>query len=117
MFEFEAEQRIFRLGDVEIGGRPGEFPVVLIGSIFHEGHGIVEDRSVGRFDEVKARKLILRQEKASRKTGIPCMLDVVGETPEAMERNLSRSSSGVRGSSASCRTRSLKLSQVSSRFR
>jgi tetrahydromethanopterin S-methyltransferase subunit H len=89
LFEFEAEQRIFRIGDVEIGGRPGEIPVVLIGSIFHEGHGIVEDRSVGRFNEVKARKLILRQERSSRKTGIPCMLDVVAETPEAMERNLS----------------------------
>jgi tetrahydromethanopterin S-methyltransferase subunit H len=89
LFEFEVEQRIFQVGDVEIGGRPGELPVVLIGSIFHEGHGIVEDRSIGIFNEVKAKRLILRQERTSRKTGIPCMLDVVAETPEAMERNLS----------------------------
>jgi tetrahydromethanopterin S-methyltransferase subunit H len=89
LFEFEAEQRILRVGDVEMGGRPGELPVVLIGSIFHEGHGIVEDRSIGKFNEARARKLILKQERASRKTGVPCMLDVVAETTEAMERNLS----------------------------
>ncbi|MBU7005084.1 MAG: hypothetical protein HXS50_05920 [Theionarchaea archaeon] len=89
MFEYGAKQRVFRIGDVEIGGCPGELPVVLIGSIFHEGHGIVEDRSIGKFDEDRARKLILRQERASKKTGIPCMLDVVSETEVAMERNLS----------------------------
>jgi tetrahydromethanopterin S-methyltransferase subunit H len=89
LFEFEAEQRVIRVGDVEMGGLPGELPVVLIGSIFHEGHGIVEDRSIGKFDEARAKKLILRQEKASKKTGVPCMLDVVAETAEAMERNLS----------------------------
>jgi tetrahydromethanopterin S-methyltransferase subunit H len=89
LFEYEAEQRIIRIGDVELGGDPGELPVVLIGSIFHEGHGIVEDRSIGKFNEVRARKLILRQERASKKTGVPCMLDVVAETEEAMERNLS----------------------------
>ena len=89
MFDLKAEQRIFRIGDVEMGGRPGELPVVLIGSIFHEGHGIVMDRSTGKFDNIKARKLIARQERASRRTGIPCMLDVVAETKEAMESNLS----------------------------
>jgi len=88
LFDLEAEQRVFRVGDVEMGGKPGELPVVLIGSIFHEGHGIVTDRSAGKFDIGKARKLIARQERVSRRTGIPCMLDVVAETREAMESNL-----------------------------
>jgi tetrahydromethanopterin S-methyltransferase subunit H len=87
--DIKTDQKIFRIGDLELGGRPGELPVVLIGSIFHEGHGIVRDRSIGSFDEVKAEKLISRQETLSKRTGIPCMLDVVAETKRAMESNLS----------------------------
>ena len=89
MLDLEAEQEVFRIGDVELGGRPGELPVVLIGSIFHEGHGIVDDRETGSFNEAKAKRLISRQERASRRTGIPCMVDVVAETERAMESNLS----------------------------
>lgn len=89
MLKFDKEQRIFRIGDVEIGGQPGEVPTTLIGSIFHEGHGIVKDRERGKIDSAKAQRLISRQDKLSRRTGIPCMLDVVADTPKAMERNLS----------------------------
>lgn len=88
MFKFENKQDIFKIGDVEIGGQPGELPPVLIGSIFHEGHGIVKDREHGVFNADKARKLLIRQERISKKTGIPHMLDVVAETEEAMEKNI-----------------------------
>jgi len=86
LFKFGREQNIFEIGGVKIGGQPGELPTVLIGSIFHEGHKIVKDRSSGLFDKKEAERLINIQEDMSEKTGVPCMLDVVGENPKALIR-------------------------------
>jgi len=84
LFEFGKEQMIFGVGGVKIGGQPGELPTVLIGSVFHEGHKIVKDSKLGVFDRWKAEQLIKVQEEMSEKTSVPCMLDVVGETPKAL---------------------------------
>lgn len=86
MFSFETEQKVFEIGGVKLGGQPGQLPTVLIGSIFHRGHKIVEDPKRGLFDKFKAESLIKRQEELSEKTGNPCMLDIVGETSEALIR-------------------------------
>ncbi|OYT48005.1 tetrahydromethanopterin S-methyltransferase subunit H [Candidatus Bathyarchaeota archaeon ex4484_231] len=86
LFRFDMKQEIFDIGGVKIGGQPGELPTVLIGSLFHEGHRIVKDRKLGLFNKRKAEHLINLQEEMSDKTGIPCMLDVVGETAEALIR-------------------------------
>ncbi|MEM2350123.1 MAG: tetrahydromethanopterin S-methyltransferase subunit H [Candidatus Bathyarchaeia archaeon] len=84
LFKFGRRQEIFEVGGVKVGGQPGELPTVLVGSIFHEGHKIVIDRSLGIFDRSEAENLINIQEEMSDKTGIPCMLDVVGENPQAI---------------------------------
>ena len=86
MFKFRREQKIFEIGGVKVGGQPGELPTVLVGSIFHEGHKIVKDRTLGVFDEKRAERLINIQEEMSDRTGVPCMLDVVGETSKALIR-------------------------------
>ncbi|MEM2886165.1 MAG: tetrahydromethanopterin S-methyltransferase subunit H, partial [Thermoproteota archaeon] len=86
MFKFGKEQKIFRIGSVEVGGQPGQLPTVLIGSIFHRGHKIVVDHKKGVFDKAEAKRLIERQEDLSHETGNPHMLDVVGETVEALAR-------------------------------
>jgi len=86
LFKFDKKQKIFEIGKVKIGGQPGELPTVLIGSLFHEGHKIVKDRKLGVFDKKKAERLINLQDHMSEKTGVPCMLDVVGETAEALIR-------------------------------
>ena len=86
MFKFNKKQKIFEIGKVKIGGQPGELPTVLIGSLFHEGHKIVKDRKQGIFDKKKAEHLINLQDDMSEKTGLPCMVDVVGESPEAIMR-------------------------------
>ncbi|MBS7609982.1 tetrahydromethanopterin S-methyltransferase subunit H [Candidatus Bathyarchaeota archaeon] len=86
MFTFKAEQRIFDIGSVKLGGQPGQLPTVLIGSIFHRGHRIVEDSKRGLFDKDRAKRLIFVQQELSEKTGNPHMIDVVGETSEALIR-------------------------------
>lgn len=109
MFKFERKQEVFDIGGVKIGGQPGELPTVLVGSIFYEGHKIVKDRSSGVFDRAEAERLINVQEEMSDKTGVPCMLDVVGENSKALTKyiefvaNITDSPLLINGPSASVR--------------
>ena len=84
MFKFAKEQKIFDIGGVKVGGQPGQLPTVLLGSIFYQGHNIVEDQKQGLFDWEKAEELLVTEEVASRRTGNPRIVDVVGSWPEAM---------------------------------
>ena len=84
MFKFEKEQKVFNIAGVNIGGQPGEYPTALIGSIFYSGHKIVSDHVKGDFNKEQAEALIKKAEEQSAKTGNPNILDVVGETSEAL---------------------------------
>lgn len=84
MFKFSAEQRIFEIGGVKIGGQPGELPTVLIGSMFYNGDEIVEDEKEGIFDEGKARSLLEQEKENSERTGNPRIVDVVGAWPKSI---------------------------------
>ncbi len=84
MFNFSTEQQSFDIAGVTIGGQPGATPTVLVGSLFYLGHNLVSDTKTGRFDHQAAKALLETQDQVSAKTGIPCMVDVVGNTKEAM---------------------------------
>ena len=84
MEKFDKEQKIFEIADVKVGGQPGELPTVLIGTIFYEGHKIVNDHRKGTFDKQKAESLLNKQEEMSDLTGNPCIIDVFGQTSEAL---------------------------------
>ncbi len=88
LLEFPTEQSIFEVGGVRIGGRPGANPTVLIGSVFYHGHKVNLDEDAGSFDAEEAEKRIRVQDEHSELTGNPCMLDVVGATPQAIEKHL-----------------------------
>jgi len=84
MFEFTHEQKVFNIGNVRVGGRPGENPTVLIGSMFFRGHKIVSDPDKGVFDRQKAKDLLDREEELSAQTGNPRIIDVIGDTGESL---------------------------------
>ncbi len=88
IFRYEKEQTIIQIGDVELGGQPGELPTVLIGSLFYKGQKIMQDPQTGSFDKPSAEDLIIRQEELSKKTGTPHMFDIVGESAEALIKEL-----------------------------
>nr|MDO8079145.1 tetrahydromethanopterin S-methyltransferase subunit H [Candidatus Freyarchaeota archaeon] len=88
VFAFEKEQKVWDINGVKIGGQPGAYPTVLIGSIFYDKHKIVSDRQKGIFDKKKAEELINKQDEMSDKTGNPCILDIVGDTAEALEKHI-----------------------------
>lgn len=86
MFKFNTPQQIFEIGNVKVGGQPGELPTVLIASIFYEGQKIVKDPEKGEFDAKAAEELLNRLEQLRDVTGVPFMLDVVGTGEEAFKK-------------------------------
>jgi len=84
MIQFEREQKVFDVSGIKIGGKPGEYPTVLIGTIFYEGHKIVHDPIGGLFDKSRAESLLKKQEEMSDLTGNPHIIDVFGPTAEAL---------------------------------
>ncbi len=85
MHDYGVEQKTIRVGQINIGGRPGRSPTVMIGSVFFNKDRLVLDSKTGKFDRESTREAIRRLEETSEKTGVPSVLDVVAETPEAME--------------------------------
>lgn len=86
MFRFKAKQKIFEIGEIKIGGQPGELPIVLIGNIFYKGMPEFGDHKRGKFDRKAVQKWISEAEELSEKTGVPHFLDVMAMYPEAMKK-------------------------------
>lgn len=81
MFRFTTEQKTCEIGGVKFGGRPGEYPTVIVPSIFQKGDRVFEGakRKEG-FNERRAEELLRMTEKLSAETGVPCMADIVANT-------------------------------------
>jgi tetrahydromethanopterin S-methyltransferase subunit H len=86
LFGFEKPQEIFRIGNVELGGQPGELPTVLIGSIFFYFDKIVENKHQGIFKKKEAKKLIDKVDNLSMTTGNPYIIDIEAITNTAIEK-------------------------------
>ncbi|OLN31947.1 [methyl-Co(III) glycine betaine-specific corrinoid protein]--tetrahydrofolate methyltransferase MtgA [Desulfosporosinus metallidurans] len=86
MVKYTSEQHVYDINGVKVGGQPGQYPTVLIGSIFYRGHKIVQDGMKGIFDEGAAKALLDQEAELSAETGNPCIIDVLGESVEALTR-------------------------------
>jgi len=71
-----------------MGGQPGELASVLCGTIFYQGHKIVEDEERGLFDQAAAERLVSRQAELSQETGCPSILHLYARSSEAFSRYL-----------------------------
>ena len=87
MFQFKESQKICKVGGVTFGGQPGQYPTVIVPSIFQKGDRVFEGakRKEG-FSEEKAEELLRNTEKLSLETGVPCMADIVANTGEEFVR-------------------------------
>lgn len=88
MWKYLVEQKISEIGNVKVGGQPGENPTTLVGTIFYDKHAIVKDPIKGKFDKKAAEDLINQQETTSDITGNPCMIDVVISSSDQIKRYL-----------------------------
>ncbi|TFG14339.1 tetrahydromethanopterin S-methyltransferase subunit H [Candidatus Thorarchaeota archaeon] len=86
MLKFESEQKVYDIGEIKMGGQPGEYPTVLIGSIFYHGHDIVTDEKAGDFDKEKAEALLKKEEAVSETTGNPRIVDVCSAWPRSFDK-------------------------------
>ncbi|MDR3290601.1 MAG: tetrahydromethanopterin S-methyltransferase subunit H [Methanobrevibacter sp.] len=88
MFRFDKEQEVLDIAGTKIGGQPGEYPTVLAGTIFYGGHNIVSDEKAGVFDKDAAEDRIKTMEEMSDVTKNPCLVQVFGQTEEALVKYL-----------------------------
>jgi tetrahydromethanopterin S-methyltransferase subunit H len=81
MQHFGKEQKICEIGGVKFGGQPGQYPTVIVPSIFQKGDKVFEGakRKEG-FNEERAAELLKTTEKISRESGVPCMADIVANS-------------------------------------
>ncbi len=86
MFVFEKEQIIHNIGEIKIGGSPGEVPTVLAGTIFYDNHKIVENARDGIFDEKAAHQLLVKQHEMAEATGNPELVHIFAESSTAMSK-------------------------------
>jgi tetrahydromethanopterin S-methyltransferase subunit H len=84
MATFSKKQKVYTIGDVKVGGQPGERATVLVGSIFFSKHNIVTDPSKGVFDRQKAKVQLDREAGVAAVTGNPRFIDPIGDTAEAV---------------------------------
>jgi len=71
MFSYTREQKTFDLEGIKVGGQPGVNPTLMVGTIFYEDQ--FEDPKEGR---EKAAELIHEQNKLSKRTSIPSLVDI-----------------------------------------
>ncbi|SFM42388.1 tetrahydromethanopterin S-methyltransferase subunit H [Methanolobus profundi] len=86
MFKFDKKQEVYDVGGVKFGGQPGQYPTVLIGTMFYNRHKIVTDEDKGVFDVEAANKLWQAMVDMGEVTGNPIVNQIVGETPEAIKK-------------------------------
>ncbi|MBW1691304.1 MAG: tetrahydromethanopterin S-methyltransferase subunit H [Deltaproteobacteria bacterium] len=83
MFQLEREQNVCQIGGVKFGGQPGEYPTVLVPSIFQKGDRVFEGaKRKGGFNKKRAEELLTSTAMLSEQTGVPCMADIVANTGE-----------------------------------
>jgi tetrahydromethanopterin S-methyltransferase subunit H len=86
MFRFDKKQEVFEFGGTKMCGQPGEYPTVLISTMFYGRHKIVSDEDKGIFDVNAAEELWKIQQEMGDVTGLPYINQIVGETPEAIKK-------------------------------
>jgi len=89
MFRFEKEQQVWDFNGTKLGGQPGEYPSVLAASIFYNKHEIVLDDKTGKIDKPVAEALWNRCQELSDLTGVPHILQIMAEYPEAFDSYIS----------------------------
>lgn len=70
MFSYTKEQATFELETINVGGEPGQFPTMMVGTVFYEGQFKEPESSTE-----KVKTLIERQKKMSEMTSIPSLVD------------------------------------------
>ena len=85
-FKFGTPQQVCEVGGVKFGGQPGQYPTVVVPSIFQKGDRVFEGakRKEG-FNQQRARELLQTTQRVSQESGVPAMVDIVANTGQEFE--------------------------------
>ena len=78
----KGEPKVCEVGGVKFGGQPGDYPCVVVNSIFQKGDKVFEGKRKEGFNEQRAAELLKAQDKLWVETGVPAMADIVANTGE-----------------------------------
>ena len=84
MLDFNTEQKVIQIGNIKIGGQPGENPIVMVGSVFYAKHPALLDEKTGKFDKLIIESEINEFINIIEDTGMQAIVDVVGSYPDAL---------------------------------
>ncbi len=84
MLEFESEQKIVQIGNIKLGGQPGENPIVMIGTVFYAKHAALLDEKTGKIDKNLIERELNEFTELIEDTQLQGIIDVVGSYPEAL---------------------------------
>ncbi|MBN1802453.1 MAG: hypothetical protein JW891_13160 [Candidatus Lokiarchaeota archaeon] len=84
MFEYNIEQKVASVGNVKIGGQPGENPIVMVGTIFYTKHAALLDEKKGEFDKKMLESELNEFVSIVEDTGMQAIVDVVGSYPDTL---------------------------------
>jgi len=82
MLLLKTEQKVCEVGGVKFGGQPGEYPTVIIPSIFQKGDKIFEGKRKEGFNTERGTELLQMCDKFWVDTGVPYMADIVATKAE-----------------------------------
>lgn len=86
--KFKAQQLIVEIGGVRIGGKPGDNPTLLVGSIFYRGDKLLIDEVKGVIDKELSKKIIEDALNTAEEYGLRFALDVIFPTLESVDNIL-----------------------------
>jgi len=84
MLNFENEQKIVEIGNVKLGGQPGENPIVMIGTVFYAKHAALLDEKTGSIDKKLVEQELNEFSEIIENTQLQGIIDVIGSYPRAL---------------------------------
>lgn len=84
MLNYEQDQKIVEIGNLKIGGKPGENPTVMIGTVFYSKHAALLDEKTGKIDKNLVEQELNEFSEIIEDTGLQGIIDVVGAYSEAL---------------------------------
>jgi len=85
MLRYKKEQQVFQIGNIRVGGQPGENPPLLISNMFQKGDGLIESRKEHKFNRKEAEARLREMERLSQETGLPSMVAMVANSADEMK--------------------------------
>ncbi|MFX1500432.1 MAG: hypothetical protein ACFFDH_05640 [Promethearchaeota archaeon] len=84
MLNIDKKQKVIQIGNIKLGGQPGENPIVMIGTVFYAKHRALLDEKTGEIDRKLVEEELNNYTEIIEETQLQGVIDVIGAYPEAL---------------------------------